>query len=122
MAKITQDQKGGGRPQLKPKDCGGADLVVVTITAVEMKGSQFRKGEQPVLTVKEFPEHEYRCGKRSVDALTAKLGDETDDWVGERVPLVKRFEQMAKNQGGDGYVYQVPAADEWNALLKKARK
>lgn len=122
MAKITQEQKGGGRPQLKPKDCGNADLVVVTITAVEMKSSQFRKNEQPVLAFKEFPEHEYRVGKRGVDALCTRHGDDTDEWVGERIPLVRRFEQMSKNQGGDGYVYQVAPAEEWTALFKKAKK
>src|SRR5213593_3335616 len=122
MAKITQEQRGGGRPQLKPKDAGNADLVVVTFTAVDMKSSQFKKGDQPVASLKEFPEHEYRIGKRGVEALCTKFGDDTDDWVNERIPLVKRFEQMSKNQGGDGYVYQVAPADEWTALLKKAKK
>lgn len=122
MAKITPDQRGGGKPQLKPKDCGNADLVVVTFSAVTMKTSQFRKGEQPVADLKEFPDFEYRIGKRGVEELCTKFADDTDDWIGERIPLVKRFEQMAKNQGGDGYVYQVAPADEWPTLLKKAKR
>lgn len=119
MAKVSQEQRAAGSPQLKPAACGNADLVVVTVSGVTFKASQFRKTEQPVLTFKEFPEHEFRLGKRGTDRMCERFGDETNDWVGERIPLVKGREEVGSNSY---VVYQVPPVEEWKALLKKGGK
>lgn len=117
MAKVTQEQRSSGSPQLKPTMAGGADLIAVTIAKVDFKTSQFRKEKQPVLIFEEFPDAEYRCGKRATDRLCEKLGEETDWWVGETIPLVKGREEVGNNVY---VVYQVPPPDEWKDALKRA--
>lgn len=119
MTKITQAQKTAGRPQLKPEAAGNADLLVVTVASVEFKESQFRKEPQPVLVFEEFPEHEWRVGKRSLNRICEQLGDETDDWKGERIPLIKAREEVGK---ATYVVFQAAPPEEWAALLKQSKR
>jgi hypothetical protein len=119
MARVGSSARAAGRPQFSPKLTGGADLVTVTITGVEMRKSQFRDVEQPVLSFKEFADTELRVGKRGTDRLCEKFGDETDDWIGETIPLVKAREDVGSNSY---IVYQVPPVEEWAELLKRAKK
>lgn len=117
--KVPEQAKSQGRPQLKPDRTGGADLVVATIASVEFRDSQFRKEPQPVLTFKEFPDAELRVGKRGTARLCERLGDETDDWIGERIPLIKSREEVGNKTF---IVYQVAPTEEWDDLLKAAKR
>lgn len=118
MAKVPANSRGAGMPQLKPDVVQGADLLVVTIAGVTFKDSQFKANPQPVLTFVEFPEHELRCGKRATDRLCEKFGDDTDDWEGKVVPLIKVREDVGK----DSYiVFQVAPVEDWPELLKRGK-
>lgn len=119
MAKITQEQRTEGKPQLKPDAVGNADVLVVTVAEIDFKDSQFRGGKQPVLTFKEFPNHEWRVGKRSLNRICEQLGEETDDWKGERIPLIKAREEVGK---ATYVVFQAAPPEEWTDLLKKRGK
>lgn len=119
MTKITQGQRSEGKPQLKPEAVGNADVLVVTVASVEFKDSQFRKEQQPVLTFKEFPQHEWRVGKRSLNRICERIGEETDDWIGERIPLVKAREEVGK---ATYVVFQAAPEEDWADLLKRKAK
>lgn len=119
MGKVPSDAKASGKPQLSPAKMGNADLIGGTIESVEFRKSQFRDNEQPVLTFKEYPDFELRVGKRATARLCEKFGDETDEWVGEFIPLAKNREEV----GAKSYVvYQVPPVEEWPEILKRIKK
>lgn len=119
MAKVPPSARQAGKPQLRPDVTGGAELVVVTIAAIGFRASQYaEKGQQPVLSFEEFPEHELRLGKRGTDRMCEKFGDETDDWLGQTIPLVKNREEVGNKTF---IVYQLPPVEEWPALLKTAK-
>lgn len=117
MSKVPQDMRSAGHPQLRPEVAGGADLLVVTVDSVMFKPSQFRKVDQPVLTFAEFPEHEWRVGKRSTDRICEALGEETDEWVGEKIPLVKAREEVGRQTY---VVYQAAPPEDWKDAFKRA--
>lgn len=119
MGKVSQEAKTEWRAQLKPDVAGGAEMLVVTIVGVEFKPSQFRSTQQPVLTFKEFPDNEYRVGKRGTARLCESFGDETDEWIDKHIPLIKSREEVVKNTF---IVYAVPPVEEWPELFKHARK
>lgn len=116
--KVGKELRTAGRPQLTPERMGDADVFVGTIAKVELVQSQF-KGEQFGLTFKEDEEVMYRLNKTGTDILCGEFGDETDEWVGERVPLVKTRQSV----GGKTYiVYAVAPSGEWKALLASRKK
>lgn len=116
--KVPQNAKQAGKAQLNPERAGGAETLIVTVTAVEFRDSQFKKEPQPVLSFAEYPDNELRLGKRSTARVCERLGDETDDWVEERIPLVKAREEI----GRQSYVvYQVAPVEEWDVLLKDGK-
>lgn len=119
MAKVPQEATATGKPQLNPKDFGNADVLGGTIESVVFRTSQFRANKQPVITFKEYPDKELRVGKRGTARLIEKFSDDTDDWVGEYIPLIKAREEV----GAQTYiVYQVPPVEEWPGLLKQLKK
>lgn len=116
--KVGKEQRTSGRPQLTPEAAGGVDVLVGTVEKVELLDSQF-KGQVFALTFKEMPEHSYRLNKTGTDIICVELGDDTDDWVGERIPLVKTRQSVA---GKTHVVFAVAASSEWKSLLAKSRK
>lgn len=119
MAKVPGDAQAQGKPQLKPDRMGNADLIGGTIQSVEFRKSQFRDNPQPVIVFKEYGDMELRVGKRGTSRLVEQFGEETDDWIGEYIPLVKAREEV----GAKSYVvYQVPPVEEWPGLLKQLKK
>lgn len=119
MGKVPQEAQAAGRPQLKPDKMGNADLLAGTIASVDFRKSQFRAEPQPVLTFKEYPEYELRVGKRGTSRLVEQFGEETDDWIGKVIPLVKAREEVADKSY---IVYQVPPVEEWAGMLKHLKK
>ena len=117
MSKVPEEARGQGAKQLKPGDFGDAETLVGTIAT-----AKFRKGQYGLrlhLTFEEYPDTELRKGPQSVSRLVEKLGDETDDWVGEKIPLVRTRESVG---GKDSVVYQVAPPDEWDKLLAAAKR
>ena len=113
MGKVPGQAKGAGQKQIRPADYGDADTLVGTIAAVNFREGQF--GMKTHLGFEEYEGVELRQGKRGTDRLIEKFGDETNDWIGERVPLVRSREQVGKETY---VVYQVAPVEEWDRLLK----
>jgi hypothetical protein len=117
MAKVPEEARGQGQKQLRPKDYGDADVLVGTIATAVFKKGQF--GLRLHLTFEEFPDAELRKGPQATSRLVEKFGDDTDDWIGEKIPLVRTHESVG---GKDSVVYQVPPVAEWAKLLADAKR
>ena len=117
--KVKQEERNTGRPQLTPERVGGADVFVGTVATVEKAKSRFEeRGEQYVVTFKEAPEFDYRINRTGLNTICTEIGDDTDEWEGEKVPLVKTRTSVGGNQR---VVFQVAPGDEWPTLLRKGK-
>jgi hypothetical protein len=118
MARVPDEARGQGQKQLRPADFGNADVLVGTIETVAFKKDQYRASGLH-LTFEEFPGVELRKGPQATSRLVEKFGDDTDDWVGEKIPLVRTTESVG---GKDNTVYQIPPIAEWPKLLADAKR
>lgn len=123
---------------LKSSDLDGD--VVLTISSVEMEelGQGRNKEEKPVVY---FEEHDKGCvlNKTNAAVLAGAYGDDTDDWIGERITLFEKEVEYAgdlvtgirmklpsrKKPATNEKARKKPADDdddERPALVKKKRK
>lgn len=73
-----------------------------------------------VLFFEEAPGLEKWLGKHELQAMIDHYGDETDEWHGKRVPLVK-----AQSRIGASMFVQIANGEpplDWAGVLKKCRK
>lgn len=131
MSKINTKQMGGGasRPSLTPEDFNGKSHAVLTISAVEPEvkiPDPSKPGGFRVVAVLSFEEYHGEddralyLNKRQAEYLVERLGDETDDWIGERVPL----EVVKVNNPNTGKPVQkvyVAEPAEWDGILDAAK-
>lgn len=111
-----------GKPQLQPVDLNGFDGAAATITTVDYRDSKVSdtKGEKKfVLTFAEFEGRELWVNKTGQNALIDHYGEETNGWVGHKVPLTTATVaiERGKNAGQTYHVVQV-AADLWDTVMK----
>jgi len=110
-----------GRPKIEQKDIEGGDAVVVTIAEVEEEKVKGDKGDKLllVLVVEEFPDKVHRLNKTQLAYMVEKLGDETNEWIGQKIPLVKTTQEFGSgSRVKDFDVVWVAAPDEWDTILK----
>lgn len=117
MSKVPDDVQGAGQKQLRPADFGDAEVLVATIATVTFRKGQF--GMKTHLTFEEYEGVELRQGKRGTDRLIEKFTDETDEWIGQAIPLVRSRESVGKNTF---VVYQVAPVEDWVKLLKANKR
>lgn len=89
MAKIQRNASGFTRdrkPALLPEHVNG-DATVVTIA--EVNTPKVGGVQKVVIVYEEYPHHSYWLNATMTDYMVAVLGDDTDEWKGERVPLEK---------------------------------
>lgn len=114
----ASDPKYGGasRPKIEQDDIEDGDAVVVTIEDVEEEKVKGDRGDKVllVLITREFGDKVHRLNTTQRDYLIEKLGDETDRWIGKRVPLVKQTVEFQKKKYPTVYV---AAPEEWDDLL-----
>ena len=86
MAKVTRQEFSKSRPVLKPDDLGGATHAVLTIQETE----RIEIDEQPLIVMRfeEFPGHNWFPNVTSIGRLIIGFGDELNDWVNQKVPLI----------------------------------
>jgi hypothetical protein len=116
--KVRRQDFGKSRPVLKAVDLGDADSTVVTIATVE----EVEKDKQNLLamTFDEWPEHSYFPNVTSIGNLTDYLGEESDDWIGEKIVLeVVKTNNPQTKKAADGL--WVAAASEQKELLAQAK-
>lgn len=132
MAKVNTKTMGGGasRPALTPEDFGGKQQAVLTISAVEVdvkipdtsRPGGFR--QVAVLSFEEYQGEDDRAlylNKTQAEFLVAKYGDESDDWIGEQVPLEVVRVNNPKTGKPHKKVYVADPAGDWDAILAAAR-
>jgi hypothetical protein len=132
MSKVNPKAMGGGasRPALTPEDFAGKSQAVLTISAVETDvkiPDTSRPGGFRLVAVLSFEEYQgdddraLYLNKTQAEHLVAKFGDESDDWVGERVPLEVVKVNNPKTGKPHRKVYVADPGDTWDAILDAAK-
>lgn len=116
--RVTKTERTAGRPQLTPERVGGAEVFIGTVKAVTKQPSQLKKSDQYVIEFEEVDDAIYRLNVTGLNTVCEQLGDDTDKWVGDRVPLVKTRETLRNEPGRFFIVYQVAPAGDWSELLE----
>lgn len=130
--KINPKKYGGGasRPSLTPEDFGGRSAAVLTISAVEPEvkiPDTTRTGGFRLVAVVSFEEYQGEddralyLNKTQVQFLCDKYGVDTDDWVGERVPLEVVKVNNPQTGRPQSKVYVADPADSWDRILSAVR-
>jgi len=118
MGQVDLSRFGGIRgTKLTPEDLTG-DIVIVTIKEY---GEQRNKGQgrtlSPVLRYEEAPEKLHYLNREMMERLVARLGDNTDRWIGKRVPI--HAEDVDFEGKNFNKVYVMPPS-EWDAAFKES--
>lgn len=118
MGKVDLSRFGGIRgTKLTPEELTG-DIVIVTIKEY---GEQKNTGEgrklSPVLRYEESPEKLHYLNREQMERLVAKLGDDTERWIGKRIPI--HAEDVEYEGKTFSKVYVMPP-EEWEAAFKEA--
>jgi len=101
--RVKQERYGSSRPKLERDDLDG-DVGVLTIAGFDESKFKDEEGEKvtPFLWFEEMGEKVHFLNKTQVGYVIERLGEESDDWVGERIPIEKitttyngkRFEKL----------------------------
>lgn len=121
--KVTQQERTAGRPQLTPERVGGADVFIGTVKDVTKQYSKQKNGDQYVVEFEEVDDAVYRLNTTNLNILCDEMGETTEKWVGQRVPLIKTRESEIRGRPGEVFiVYQVAPRSDWRELLGDTRK
>lgn len=101
---MKAERKVLGKPSLRPDDIGTASAVVVTVTGVDYRASKFGD-KRYVLQTQEFPDREVWLSATESNLLIDNLGEDTDTWIGAKVPLMR---QNVEVRGRTYEALQVP--------------
>lgn len=113
--------KGERKPPLTPEVLGDADVAVLTISAVRAGIVTADGRKTAVVEFEEKPDYVYWLNKTNLANLVERFGDDTDDWVGERIPLVR----VRVNNPSTGRLttkYHVADPEDWDEILAEAKR
>lgn len=114
-------QKHGGasvnKPKLKPSDTGGADLVVGTIEEVVLVPADGEYRERFKFTFAEFRDRHHYLRAEEVDIMCDAFGENTDEWRGVRVPLLKGTAPNPSEGNKEVPVYRIAPEEQHKKLL-----
>ena len=114
--KVREEQLGNSKPKLSVEDLGGGDFVCLQVASYEEVSVDGDEGKRlvPVLTFQETGDKTLWLNKTQVGYLVTRLGDESDDWMGQYVPV----EQVTKDFGGKRFAkLWIMAPEEWDEAL-----
>jgi hypothetical protein len=118
MTKITREEFGAGRPKLSPEDLDRPSMVLVIAAAepIHVEDDDAPDGKRKVLVLRfeETGEKAMYLNKGMIDALLGQFGPETDDWIGQRVPVQRH---TAVFRGAHYPKVRIPPLEEWADLL-----
>jgi hypothetical protein len=107
-------------PSLKASDLKGAEGTIITVRVANVvsnrnQGRNQRKNLLEIKTV-EWPDKVYRPNNSGIGELMSQLGDDSDNWIGKKIPLI--VEPANNPQTGDEVeaLHVAPAA-QWKELL-----
>lgn len=124
MPKINRDKYDyEQRPSLKPTDLGGAQHAVLTIDEVEetnIPGPENNGAGRDAIRIvfAEFPDHNWWPNPSSLRTILNRLGDDTDKWMQERVPLHTVTSQNPRQRGTTVQNLWVVPMEEWDAQIE----
>jgi len=118
--KISEQERTAGKPQLTPERVGGAEVFVGTVKGVAKQYSKQKGDDQYVVEFEEVDDAVFRLNVTNLNLLCDELGDDTDKWIGQKVPLVKTRETVRNKPGTTFVVYQVAPRADWRELLGDA--
>lgn len=119
MAKVNPQEHSKRRPKLTIDDFEGADASALTIASVEIINVDDEDGKRKsmVISFEETGDKVYWPNPSSISVLVAQYGDESDDWVGKPLPLV-RHEGVFRGKRFDNL--QVPTPELWREVIEGA--
>jgi hypothetical protein len=117
--KVQTSKYGNARPKIEQEDLEGGDAAVFTIAAVEEQKVTGDDGERLslVLLTEELGDKVLWLNVTQIGYLIAKLGDESDRWVGQKVPLEKTITHYA---GKPFKKVWVAAPESWDQIFEDA--
>lgn len=120
--KVSKEERTAGRAQLTPERIGGAEVFIGTVKAVTKQPSKLRGGDQYVVEFREVDDSIYRLNVTGLNTICEQLGEDTEGWVGQRIPLVKTRETLRNEPGKVFIVYQVAPPEDWHELAPSQPK
>ncbi len=123
MPKINPADFGQSRPKLEQDDFNGT-FTVLTVAGVEEVNvtddeAEDGKRRSLVMTFQETGDKSLWLNVTAIKTLCERLGDNTDKWVGQSVPVEKH---TAEFRGKKFPKVRVALAEEWDDMLKQAKK
>ncbi len=124
MGRISADDFGSSTPKLTPDDLE-ADVAILTVADFETvdvddDNAEGGKRKSATLTFEETEDRVLWLNKGMIEALIERLGDNTDKWKGQKVPVEK---YTARFRGKSYPKVRVMMAEEWDDVLApKARR
>lgn len=121
MSKVDSSRFGSSTPKLTPDDLEG-DAAILTVTAyeeVEVDDEDAEGGKRlsATLAFEETGDKVLWLNKGMVEALVEQLGDDSDKWAGQKVPVES---YVAKYRGQKFNKVRVLPSEEWDAAFKEA--
>ena len=119
--KVNTGSYGSSTPKLEPDDLE-SDAALLTITgfeSVEVDDDAAPGGKRmaATLTFEETADKVLWLNKGMVEALVQELGEESDAWVGQVIPVEK---YVARFRGQKYPKVRVMPSEEWAAAFKDA--
>ena len=123
MSKVDTGAYGGGRqrPNLNPDMLRDADSAVLTIDDAQTGITTSDGRTAAVLEFREFPGYAFWLTAGGVKALVKQLGDDDEEWVGAKIPIV-RVRVNNPSTGRKVIKYHVADPDDWNDIAAEAKK
>jgi hypothetical protein len=119
MGKIRKEDFSKRRPKLTVDDLDGGDAIALVIASVEEINVDDDDGKRKslVLTFEESGEKVYYPNATSLGFILDAYGDESDDWVGKPLPLMRH----AGTFRGERYEnLQVAAPESWDEVITES--
>lgn len=101
------------KPALTVEHING-DATVLTVADVRLP--KVNGTQKAVITFAEFPGYSFWLNATMTDYMCTKLGDETDKWVDNRVPLHKIDVENPSNGEMVSRLYVMPPS-QWDATI-----
>lgn len=122
MGKINASDFGSSRPKLTQEDIEEGDytlLTIATVDTVSVSDDEKESGERKslVLTFKETGDKALWLNVTMIKSLIAEIGDDTDKWPGEQVPVEK---YTGKFMNKEFEKVGIMASADWPAAFKEA--
>ena len=117
MGKIDFSDYSSSRPKLTPEDLE-SDTAILTVASVEsVTVGEDPKDQQEKLLVlfEEYEDTPLWLNLTQIKVLVERFGSETNDWIGEKVPVENH---VALFRGQEFPKVRVVPAERWDELLR----